>query len=342
MLEKQDFERLSQKFKKVWLRIYNYAPGIALSTILALLATLLQSWLGLKYLSPLILAIVLGITSSNLLNISSFYQLGIEFCLKKILRVAIALLGLQFSINQITSIGTSGLVVIVATIITTFSFTLWLGSKLGVARNLTQLIASGTSICGASAVIAANTAIDGSDEDSAYAVAIVTVFGTISMLLFPLLSNFLQLNFQTFGIWCGASIHEIAQVVAAGFQLSPISGEVAVITKLSRVLFLIPTVFLLRTGFGSQKPPKSQTPIPWFMLYFILLIAVNSIHILPDLFTDWVIQINKFLLTVSLAAMGLVTSLTKLKQVGIKPLFLAGGSWLFISGVSFCLIKLLY
>jgi uncharacterized membrane protein YadS len=115
-----------------------------------------------------------------------------------------------------------------------------------------------------------------------------------------------------------------------------------VITKLSRVLFLIPTVFLLRTGFGSQKPPKSQTPIPWFMLYFILLIAVNSIHILPDLFTDWVIQINKFLLTVSLAAMGLVTSLTKLKQVGIKPLFLAGGSWLFISGVSFCLIKLLY
>ncbi|MDX1976702.1 MAG: YeiH family protein [Pseudanabaenaceae cyanobacterium bins.68] len=336
MLPKPDFDRLSGKFQQISLWIYHHLPGIGLSITLALLATLLQNWLGLKYLSPLILAIGLGIISNNLWKISSFYQLGIDFCLKKILRVAIALLGLQFSFTQVLAVGGSGLIIIVATILSTFGFTLWLGKGLGVNYRLTQLIAAGTSICGASAVVAANTAVEGKDEDVSYAVAIVTVFGTGSMVIYPLLSTLF--DFQAFGIWCGASIHEVAQVVAASFQVSPVSGEIAVITKLSRVLFLIPMVFLL----GTKPKGKSQPPIPWFMFYFIFLIGVNSIHLLPNQFRDLVVQGNRLLLTVSLAAMGLVTSLAKLKQVGIKPLLLAGGSWLFISVVSFCLIKGFY
>jgi len=220
-----------------------------------------------------------------------------------------------------------------------------MGKMLGLNHKLVKLIAAGTSICGASAVIAANTVVDSSDEDVAYAIAIVTAFGTISMIAYPLLPVLLNLSPQAFGIWCGVSIHEIAQVVAAGFQLGNAGGEAAVIIKLARILFLIPMVFLLGSSYLSNhkdKAKQSQLPIPWFMAYFILLMGINSMQILPDNLKSLIIQGNQFLLTMSLVAMGLVTSINKLKQVGIKPLYLASASSLFISSVSLLLIKALY
>ncbi|MGK7875936.1 MAG: YeiH family protein [Xenococcaceae cyanobacterium] len=162
-------------------RISRILPGLILTSGLAILATLLHHVSGLKALSPLILAVVLGILMRNLVGLPPSCKAGITFSLKRILRLAIILLGLQLSFMQILAVGPAGLAIVIVTTVSTFLFTCWLGQYLGIKRKLTQLIAAGTSICGASAVVATNGILESSDEDVAYAVTVVTVFGTLSI-----------------------------------------------------------------------------------------------------------------------------------------------------------------
>ncbi len=349
MKPNQKNRRLSNNSKKKqqqsWL--YQLGAGIILTSGLALLATFLHTLPGLKLFSPLILAILLGILVRNTVGTPQVCQLGITFSLKRILKLAIILLGLQLSLEQVIDVGVVGLSIVTLTLIATFVFTCWLGKRLGVNRKLAQLIAAGASICGASAVIATNVVVDGHDEDVAYAVAMVTVFGTASMLLYPLLPGLFALTPQAFGLWCGASIHEVAQVIAAAFQDGKVSGEIATISKLSRVMLLAPMVMGLglisaRKQQNGKKLNLRQMPIPWFVLYFLGMIILNSLNIFPEGAKAVVIQIDQFLLAISLAAMGLETSLLKLKQAGIKPLYLGAASWLFVSIFSLALVKIFY
>jgi uncharacterized integral membrane protein (TIGR00698 family) len=322
-------------------------PGLLLTSGLALLATSLKKIPSLSFLSALILAILLGILVRNTIGVPQIFQPGITFSLKRILRLAIILLGLQLSLPQVIAVGPVGLGIVIVTLVSTFIFTCWFGRQLGVNNKLTKLIAAGTSICGASAVVATNSVVESKDEDVAYAVAIVTVFGTISMLLYPLLPVLLNLNSQEFGIWCGVSIHEVAQVVAAAFQDGQTSGEIATIAKLSRVIFLAPIVLTLgllstRISDKSQQVKLSKLPIPWFVFGFVALIVLNSLNIFPNALKSMVIEGNRFLLTIAMTGMGLETSLKKIKETGIKPLYLGAASWIFISVLSFGMVKIFY
>jgi uncharacterized integral membrane protein (TIGR00698 family) len=322
-------------------------PGLLLTTGLALMATLVNTLPAFNLLSPLILAVVLGIVVRNTVGYTVLFKPGITFTLKRLLRLAIILLGLQLSFVQVAAVGPIGLLIVTVTLVSTFIFTCWLGRQLGVKRQLAHLIAAGTSICGASAVVATSGVVESSDEDAAYAVALVTLFGTLSMLLYPTLDMVLKLSPEAFGLWCGVSIHEVAQVVASAFQVGEVSGDLATISKLSRVIFLVP--MLLGLGFlsvrnrkQSEKLKLSQLPIPWFVLGFIALIGFNSLDVFDPAWKNVVVQGNRFLLTIALAAMGLETSLQKVKQSGLKPLYLGGISWIFISGLSLGLITLFY
>ena len=321
-------------------------PGLLLTSSLALLATVLHRLPGFQVLSSLILAVILGIMVRNGCGIPAACQPGIRFSLKRILRLAIILLGLRLSFSQVLTVGPTGLGIVALVLVSTFVFTCWLGRQLGVGRQLTQLIAAGTSICGASAVVATNGVIEGSDEDVAYAVTIVTVFGTLSMLLYPLLFGVFQLSPEAFGLWAGTSIHEVAQVVAAAFQTGQVSGELATIAKLSRVVFLIPVMLMLGVlsfRHRQQLGASAQTlPIPWFVVGFVILIGVNSLHLFPAEVTTAVIQANQFLLTIALVAMGLETKLHKIKQMGLRPLYLGAVAWLFISVLSLGLVETFY
>ncbi|MDJ0735071.1 MAG: YeiH family protein [Nostocaceae cyanobacterium] len=326
---------------------YGILAGLLLTSGLALLAESLHKIPSLSLLSSLILAILLGILVKNTVGVPKIYQPGIKFSLKRILRLSIILLGLRLSLPQVIAVGPTGLGIVLVTLVSTFIFTCWLGRQLGVNKKLTKLIAAGTSICGASAIVATNGVVESKDEDVAYAVAIVTIFGTMSMLLYPLLPIIFQVTSQEFGIWCGVSIHETAQVIAAAFQGGEVSGELATIAKLSRVIFLVPIVLTL--GLLSANPGKSpekmnlnKLPIPWFVFGFIALMLLNSLNIFPQNLKASVIEFNHFLLAISMAGMGLKTSLFEIKETGIKPLYLGAASWLFISIFSFGLIKAFY
>jgi uncharacterized integral membrane protein (TIGR00698 family) len=332
---------------RVWGWLSHKSSGILLAIALAITAYLLRSLPIFQVFSPLIIAIVLGIIVRNTLGMPAYCQPGVSFAMKRLLRLAIVLLGMQLSLAQVLAIGIRGVGLIIVTLSSTFGFTYWLGRQLGVSKSLTALIAAGTAICGASAVIATSTAIQSDDRDTTYAVAIVTIFGTLSMFLYPLLPTVLGLTPETFGIWCGASIHEVAQVLATAYQVSPSGGEIASITKLARVLFLVPVILSIGYTYShrqsqSRKMRSAAIAIPWFIFYFMLLMLLNSLNIFPPEFKSTFAQIDKFLLTISMAAMGLETKIAHLQQVGIKPLYLGALSWIFISGLSYGLIKTLY
>ena len=315
-------------------------PGLLLTAGIAAIGFGLHSLPGLSLLSPMILSIFIGIAFHNLVRTPAVAKAGVAFSLRRILRFAIILLGLQLTAQQVIAVGGAGIGVIVATLLATFLFTTWVGRLLGVEAKLTQLIAAGTSICGASAVIATNTVTDGSDEDVAYAVACVTVFGSIAMFSYPMLVGVLHLDPHAYGLWAGSSIHEIAQVVAAAYQDGTQAGDSATIAKLTRVMMLAPVVLslgLLVRRRGGQASAK--VPMPWFVVGFIALIVVNSLVTIPVTIKAPVGMVTTFGLSMALAAMGLETDIRKLRAEGLRPLLLGLIAFFFISGFSLLLIK---
>nr|WP_279611146.1 putative sulfate exporter family transporter [Thermostichus vulcanus] len=317
-------------------------PGLLLTSGLAVGATLIQATWTISLLSPLLLAILFGILLRNTVGLPPTFYPGVRFSLKKILKLAIILLGLRLSLGDIATLGLTGFVMISATLVSTVAFTLWLGSRLGISQKLVHLIAAGTSICGASAVVTANSVVDSSEEEMAYAIGLITALGTVAMLLYPLVPELLHLSSLSYGIWCGASIHEVAQVIAASFQHDLVSGEFATLSKLSRVLYLAPLTVVLSLLTQRNQPTGSSLYIPWFVVIFLGVVVVNSLGLLPRDLTDGILSINKLLLGISLAGMGLETDLKKIRTLGIQPLYLAIASWLFLAVSSLVLVKQFY
>ncbi|KZY42109.1 hypothetical protein A3731_11575 [Roseovarius sp. HI0049] len=321
--------------------LYAYVPGLALVAVITAIATLVQKATGLAALSPLVVALLLGIGWRVAVGSPASLQPGIRFALKPVLRTAIVLLGLQVTVGEVSSLGLRGVVAVTTTLAATFAFTCLLGRALGVESRLSQLIAAGTSVCGASAVLACNTVTRGSDEDVAYAIACVTLFGTSAMLLGPMAAHMLELAPETYGFWAGATVHEVAQVVGAAFALGEEAGHVATVTKLSRVILLAPLILMLgalQFRGGGQRASGSKLPVvPWFVLGFVALMGANSVMSLPSGLHEFMVALTAIFLTAALAAMGLETDLRRLRQKGLRPLALGASAWIFIATLGLAL-----
>ncbi|WP_454634139.1 YeiH family protein [Bradyrhizobium cenepequi] len=320
-------------------------PGVALAAAIASFAYLARHIPGMATFSPMILAIVIGMSVHNLVGTPSIARPGIAFSLRFLLRVAIVLLGCQLTLAEVADLGAKGLLVVAGALIATFVFTVAAGRVLGVDQKLSELIAAGTSICGASAIVATNSVTEAHDEDVAYAIACVTLFGSIAMFTYPPLSRVLHLGSEAHGLWSGASIHEIAQVVAASFQNGQRAGEIGTVAKLARVMLLAPVVVALgikaRLSASRASTKSVRPPMPWFVLGFVALVGVNSAFTIPATAKDMIVTVTSFLLSTALAAMGLETDLSKLRARGVRPAVLGALAFLFIATFSLTLIKLM-
>lgn len=319
-------------------------PGLVLSGAVAAVAFGLRQLPGIGLFSPMIIAVILGMACHNLFGTPPMAQAGVNFSARRVLRFAVAMLGLQLTIAQVAEIGWVAIVIIITVLAANFFFTKWLGQLLDVDSKLAELIAAGTSICGASAVVATNTVTGGTDEDVAYAVACVTIFGSVAMFAFPLLARPFELDSWAYGLWAGSSIHEIAQVVAAAFQGGSEAGHIGTIAKLSRVVMLAPLVVALgfvgrRTTKGGLPNERRASPIPWFVVAFVALVIIASIFPIPPQSLSWIALATSFFLSMALAALGLETDIRKLLAKGISPLLLGGASAVFIASLSLILIK---
>jgi len=315
------------------------APGVILCVVVAAAAIAIQRIPGLGVLSPLIIAALIGMICRSTLNIPEQTKAGILFSAKALLRFAIVMLGLQVSLSQIALVGWDGFVVAGIAVSATFVFTIWFGRLIGANARLVELIAAGTSVCGASAIVATNAVTRADDEDVAYALGSITFFGTLAVVTYPMVMAFTEMSQSVYGLWVGASIHEVAQVIAAGAQGGPDAVTTATIVKLVRVLMLAPLVMALawskRRAEGGAKSSR-PLPVPGFVLGFIAMVIASSALSFPPIVIQLAGTLTLTMLTVALAAIGLMTSFNSVVARGLKPLLVAAASTIFIGTI--CLL----
>lgn len=304
---------------------------VASLTLFSYLITTLPVMAGTG-ISSLVIAIVLGILFGNTFPYPSSWAPGIQFAAKRLLRLAIILYGFRVSFQQIASVGTQALVIDILIVSLTLFVGYWVGRKLlKLDRDLSLLISAGSAICGAAAVLAVEDVLKSEPYKAAVAIGTVVLFGTASMFLYPLLQHagLFGFNETQFGVFAGASVHEVAQALVAGANVSSEAGKIAVIVKMMRVLLLVPVLIILsfvnnQTTASTSNPNKYfKVTIPWFALGFVAMIGLNSMHIVPFSWVDAINQADVILLTMAMGAIGIETKLNKMKNVGLQPLYLA-------------------
>jgi len=313
-------------------RVRAVAPGLAAACTIALASTALRNATGIAALNPVVLALAVGMAARAALGASPALGPGVAFAVRPLLRAAIVLLGLNVTLGQLLDLGAGALALAVVVVAATLPFTVWLGGRLGVGRPLAQLIGAGTAICGASAIVAANQVARGRDEDVAYALAVITLCGSAAMLAYPLLAGPLDLDARAYGLWAGASVHEVVQAVGAAAAGGPEASQSGTVMKLARVVLLAPAVAALGLWAGSGGGAKA--PVPWFAFGFLGLVALGSTGLVPGVLVEAVRALVPLMLAASVAALGLSTDLKALRARGGAPLVLGIASTLFIAGLA--------
>jgi len=328
--------------------------GILFVTLLALAAMQISHWPWIHQMgiSPLIIGILLGIFYANTLHhrLPQAWLPGISFTARKILRLAIILYGFYITLQEVLTIGWAGFGTSIIMMSSTLLLSYGLGVKmLGMDKQTALLTGAGSAICGAAAIMAFEPLLDAKGHQTSAAVATVVLFGTIAMVLYPFLyqSGMLNLGTNSWGIYIGATVHEVAQVVGAASAISQDACNSAVVVKMTRIMLIVPALLIVGWLWARQhasatfsRQPMSKT-IPWFALGFLGMVLFNSLHLLP---ASWVItlqQVDQFLLTMAMTALGMETSLQKLQHVGIKPFILAALLFCWLLTMGYALVYIL-
>ncbi|QIG06554.1 YeiH family putative sulfate export transporter [Proteus sp. ZN5] len=329
--------------KKCFTPVYRWFPGLLLTGVLTALAIYIGDipWFSSMGLGALTLAILFGIIVGN-----TFYPVakpysdeGVKFAKHYLLRTGIILYGFRLTFQQIADVGATGLIIDAIMLTSTFLIAMWIGRKyFGLDEQTVILIGAGSSICGAAAVMATEPVVKAQASQVAVAVSTVVIFGTIGIFLYPwfyhlnAFAGWLPFTEETFGIFSGSTIHEVAQVVAVGHSISPDAENAAVISKMIRVMMLAPFLIILSTYLskkkskannGAQATEKSPITIPWFAVFFILMAGFNSLNLIPASIVSYIVTIDTILLAMAMVALGLTTHISAIRQAGVKPLLLA-------------------
>jgi uncharacterized integral membrane protein (TIGR00698 family) len=327
---------------------FKHLPGLAIAASIAAVAFVVEYLIKNNtagVVSPLVIAVVLGALTSNLGWLPENCRIGLGFAARNLLRLGIVLLGLQLSFSQVRELGAPGLALVIVVVAATFVGTQWLGKKMGLSPGLSLLVATGFSICGASAIAAMRPVSDADDDDMAYAIALVTICGTLAIFLLPVIGELIGFSGAQFGSWVGASVHDVAQTVATAASGNDDAQDAAIVVKLTRVMLLAPLVAavsftrrqkLNRTIATDSKTQKAKLPpiVPLFVVGFIAAISINSSFNLPSEFLSNVKWLEKSLLACALVGLGAGVDARKLRRVGTRPLALGLISWILIATLS--------
>lgn len=327
-----------------WIR--RYLPGIVLSTVIAVVAVVLQAievriW-GQPIIEALVLAIVLGVIVRTLWGLRPSYAAGVRVTAKQILEVAIVLLGASVDLPALLKAGPTMLIAIVLVVVIGMITSIAIGRVCGLNQKLAILVACGNSICGNSAIAAVAPVIDADNEDVVASIALTAVLGVAVVLLLPFLIPLVQFSLYQYGVLAGMTVYAVPQVLAATFPVSVLSGEVGTLVKLVRVLLLGPVVLF----FALRYPQATSTArfslnryLPWFILGFLLLGVARSSGVLPTQVAEPLRETSRWLTIAAMAALGLGVDVRSLRSVG-RPVALAvTGSLIVLIITSVLMIK---
>ncbi len=308
--------------------VLNLLPGTALAGVVALAATFVSTLHG----GPqLLYALFFGV-AFHFLSQEAKTKPGIEFCARGILRLGVGLLGARITASQIAGLGWTTALIVIAAVVTTLLCGAWLGRRLGMTRPQGVLSGGSVAICGASAALAISAVLPRdkhSDRFTLMVVVTVTVLSTVAMVLYPLIAKLLHLPPELAGLFIGGTIHDVAQVVGAGYTIDQATGDYATIVKLFRVSMLAVVVVVVSTVFKRQREAaadgheaKKQPLVPWFLWVFVALVLVNSMGWMPLATQHYLSDVSRGCLVLAIAALGMKTSFAQLANAGWRPFML--------------------
>lgn len=300
-------------------------------------------------LSPMIVGIVLGMLYANSLrnNLPDTWVPGIQFCSKRVLRIGIILYGFRLTFQDVTAVGVPAICVDAIVVTVTILGGILIGRMLKMDRELTLLTSVGSGICGAAAVLGAESAIRTQPYKTAVAVSTVVIFGTIAMFVYPVLyrNGVFDLSPEEMGIFTGATVHEVAHVVGAGNAMGKAVSDPAIIVKMIRVMMLVPVLLVISYAMaraavaGGGTKSGGKVSMPWFAILFLVVIGFNSFNLLPADVVGFINNFDTFLLTMAMTALGAETSIDKFRKAGFKPFLLALILFVWLIGGGYCLAK---
>lgn len=325
--------------------------GVLLITLFSCAAFYIGDMSFVKELSisPMIVGIVLGMLYANSLrnNLPETWVPGIKFCSKRVLRIGIILYGFRLTLQNVMEVGLPAICIDAIIVAVTICGGILIGKMLKMDSNIALLTSVGGGICGAAAVLGAESAIKAKPYQTAVAVSTVVIFGTIAMFLYPALYNnhIVELPAQLMGIFTGSTVHEVAHVVGAGNAMGESVSQPAIIVKMIRVMMLVPVLliigfFMMRTAKTAiGKGERGKVDVPWFAILFLVVIGFNSLDLLPEGVVNFINTFDTFLLTMAMTALGAETSIDKFKKAGFKPFVLALILFVWLIGGGYCLAK---
>ena len=315
---------------RVLAAVQKYAPGVLVSLVIAIAATFLSEHYG----GPVMLfALLLGM-AFYFLSQEGRCVAGIEMASKGILRIAVGLLGAQITIGEIMHLGATPVVMVFAAVILTIGFGVVAARVFGLSRPFGLLTSGAVAICGASAALAISSVLpkgDNHERDTVFTVIAVTTLSTLAMIVYPMIISLFHLDHAAVGIFLGGTIHDVAQVVGAGFSVSDETGNVATFVKLLRVAMLVPVVMSLSFLFRAHSDNAAGRRLPGFLVVFALLVAVNSTGIVPPVVLDALKSISRWCLVTAIAALGMKTSLKAMAAVGWRAIALIVAETVFLA-----------
>jgi uncharacterized integral membrane protein (TIGR00698 family) len=313
-------------------RARELAPGFVVSLIVAAAATFLSEHYG----APVMLfALLLGM-SLNFLAADGQCKAGIEFTARTVLRIGVALLGMRITLEQIAGLGWKPVALVVTLVVVTILVSVVAAKALGFQRLFGMLTGGATAICGASAALALAAALPNhpqKERATLFTVIGVSALSTVAMILYPMIANWFGLSPEEAGVFLGATIHDVAQVVGAGYSMSPETGDTATVVKLMRVAMLLPVIVaaaMITRMQGAETGGKRPPLLPMFAVGFLLLACVNSTGWVPQVVQGGVNELSRWCLVVAISALGMKTQLKELAAVGIKPILLMVGETVFL------------
>ena len=308
-----------------------FVLGVAICLCIAGVSVFLEKIIPGEILGASIIALFAGTIINSFFH-PSWIKPALKFTSKRILKVAIILLGASLSIKTIMSVGKMTFFVMIFTFAMCFGGGYFIRKLFGLNWKLGNLISAGTGICGGSAIAAISPVIDADDKDIAFAMSSTFIFDMVMVALYPIMGRLLGMTDIAYGIWAGTSVNDTASVVASGYAFSEAAGDFATMVKLTRTIAIIPTVLVfavIGTRIKQQELKEANKGqkvnllkiIPWFIGGFLLLAVLNSVGFIPTAVGGVIKSTSKFLMVTALAAIGLGTSITDFKKAGLAPMF---------------------
>ena len=283
----------------------------------------------------------LGVVLSNLGVVPIAFAPGLALAAARLLRLGVILLGFDLVFPDVLNLGAKALAVVVAVVALTFFGTVWAGRRLGVSPTLALLVAVGFSICGVSAIAAANGVVDADEDEVTFAVALVTLCGTLAIVVLPTLRAPLGLTPEAYGAWVGAGVHDVAQVVATSSTAGGVALATAIVVKLTRVMLLAPLVALLAIRHArADRRPRGRALVPGFVVLFVAAIGLASTGAISRELTHRLDDTRTVLLGMSLFALGTRVQIDRLLRIGVRPLVLGLSSWALIAAAAYLGVRI--